>query len=251
MPTGHYLRKPWAKTITFRCEICGKVVSMRWCDAKRRTRRFCSHRCAKRKPQNFRKLNCESCSRIVTRHKSHIMRHVYCSNKCAGAARRKGDAKWRDAKQIRAYMEEYARRNKEKLNKKHREWAVRNHEKRLNSQRKWREANKDKIATHAQARRVHLSDGSFTAEEWQEIKARYAYTCLRCGRKEPEITLHIDHVVPLVLGGKHNAANIQPLCGPCNSAKHAKIIDYRPSFVRKRKQIDEDVTGSEFNNAKD
>jgi len=44
-------------------------------------------------------------------------------------------------------------------------------------------------------------DNSFTAQEWAELKRRYNYTCLRCGRREPEIKLTADHVVPISKGG--------------------------------------------------
>jgi 5-methylcytosine-specific restriction endonuclease McrA len=29
------------------------------------------------------------------------------------------------------------------------------------------------------------------------------------------------------MGGTHTVDNVQPLCGPCNSRKHANHIDYR------------------------
>jgi 5-methylcytosine-specific restriction endonuclease McrA len=69
--------------------------------------------------------------------------------------------------------------------------------------------------------------GKVTADQWAALKKKYSYTCLRCKRKEPEIKLTIDHVLPLVLGGTNLIENIQPLCSSCNSIKHAKHIDYR------------------------
>lgn len=59
------------------------------------------------------------------------------------------------------------------------------------------------------------------------MKARYDYTCLRCGKREPEIMLTPDHIIPVVKGGSSDISNIQPLCGPCNSAKGANWTDYR------------------------
>lgn len=63
--------------------------------------------------------------------------------------------------------------------------------------------------------------------EWEAIKHNQDYTCLCCGRKEPEIKLTRDHVLPLRQGGTNYAENIQGLCGECNSRKGAKHIDYR------------------------
>ena len=87
----------------------------------------------------------------------------------------------------------------------------------------------ERYAAAKQRRRARLSDaGHFTAIEWSLLKASYAYTCLACGRGEPEIRLTVDHVVPLVQGGSNTIGNIQPLCRSCNSRKHDKTIDYRP-----------------------
>jgi 5-methylcytosine-specific restriction endonuclease McrA len=72
--------------------------------------------------------------------------------------------------------------------------------------------------------------GTFTLAEWDAIKARYEFSCLACGAREPEITLHADHIEPLAVGGSHTADNIQPLCNRCNARKGAQTIDYRPSY---------------------
>lgn len=67
--------------------------------------------------------------------------------------------------------------------------------------------------------------GSHTEAEWRALCAAYGHRCLRCKRRRP---LTRDHVLPVVLGGSNNIDNIQPLCGPCNSSKGARHIDYRP-----------------------
>lgn len=75
--------------------------------------------------------------------------------------------------------------------------------------------------------RVKGNGGSFTAQEWRELKKFYKYTCLRCKRQEPEIKLTPDHVLPLKLGGSSSIKNIQPLCESCNKKKNARYMDYR------------------------
>lgn len=67
--------------------------------------------------------------------------------------------------------------------------------------------------------------GTFTVEEWIEIKNKYGNKCLRCGRSDVKLTM--DHVTPISLGGRHEKENIQPLCKSCNSSKKATIYDYR------------------------
>lgn len=68
----------------------------------------------------------------------------------------------------------------------------------------------------------------YTRREWKELKAKYGCRCLCCGRKEPEIKLHADHVIPRSRGGPSTIENIQPLCRECNYKKGAKTIDFRP-----------------------
>lgn len=90
----------------------------------------------------------------------------------------------------------------------------------------------EKSTAHRHTRKARKlgNGGTFTAMQWRMVKARYNYTCLRCGKREPEIKLSPDHVVPLAMGGANSIDNIQPLCVSCNCRKHAKHIDYRPAF---------------------
>ncbi|MBI2332163.1 MAG: HNH endonuclease [Chloroflexi bacterium] len=73
----------------------------------------------------------------------------------------------------------------------------------------------------------YASKVTHTEQEWQKLKARYNSTCLCCGKKEPEIKLTRDHVIPLTQGGSDSIDNVQPLCARCNSKKNNKHIDYR------------------------
>lgn len=115
---------------------------------------------------------------------------------------------------LRALGRKYSAENREYFNRYMREWGYRN---------------PDSIKARDQARKARKrgNGGTFTGEEWKNLKLRYKHTCLRCGRQEPEISLTVDHVIPLSKGGHNSIDNIQPLCLSCNVAKHIKSTDYR------------------------
>lgn len=77
-----------------------------------------------------------------------------------------------------------------------------------------------------------LKNGGFHSKgEWENLKAQYNWTCPSCHKSEPKISLTKDHIVPAIKGGSNNIENIQPLCRPCNSRKHSKIIKFGISGV--------------------
>jgi 5-methylcytosine-specific restriction endonuclease McrA len=86
---------------------------------------------------------------------------------------------------------------------------------------------KSVAASNRRRARKYASETTHTEEEWQALKVFYEYQCLSCGRREPEIRLTRDHVIPLTKGGNDSIQNIQPLCARCNSKKNQRHIDYR------------------------
>jgi 5-methylcytosine-specific restriction endonuclease McrA len=67
-----------------------------------------------------------------------------------------------------------------------------------------------------------------TLAEWLAVRRHYGEKCLRCGATDRTLTR--DRVVPLALGGADTIDNIQPLCGPCNCWKGARVIDFRDGW---------------------
>src|SRR5579859_3513203 len=170
--------------------------------------------------------------------------------------------KWRqeNAERDREYNEAYYRANIER----HREYtrlyrqnnpeSVRksnrlSYERHCDMYKECYKANRDKYRERIRAYRRHNLEhyaiyaanryarkknvgGSIAPQRWEELKQHYNYTCLRCGKREPDITLTMDHVIPITKNGINSIENIQPLCGVCNSSKGTRIIDYRTQFRR-------------------
>lgn len=74
--------------------------------------------------------------------------------------------------------------------------------------------------------RRRSAEGKHSYSEWETLKAQYNWTCPCCKKREPEIKLSVDHIIPLSKGGSNNIENIQPLCRLCNCKKNNKTIKY-------------------------
>jgi 5-methylcytosine-specific restriction endonuclease McrA len=179
------------------------------------------------KPEQYR----ENARKYVQKNKEHI-RDLQRSHKKAHPEkytealqqyrdqhREEINAKARERRQQKLeYYREIGRQSREK-----------HAEERNAYQREYGKRNRDKLTLFTNRRRArkHAAPGIHTEQEWQDLKALYNFTCLRCGKLEPDIRLTRDHVIPLEQGGSDSIDNIQPLCARCNSKKNNKHIDYR------------------------
>lgn len=59
------------------------------------------------------------------------------------------------------------------------------------------------------------------------ILNRDKYTCQACGKRPSEdgVKLHVDHRIPLDMGGSNNDENLWILCADCNNGKKSFIRD--------------------------
>ena len=98
--------------------------------------------------------------------------------------------------------------------------------KRATYDQKWSRTHREYRNYQDMIRRMRLRKvkGSFTLQDWQDLEREYNYTCSLCGRKEPEIKLTIDHIIPISKGGTNEIKNIQPLCINCNSKKGGEVL---------------------------
>lgn len=76
-----------------------------------------------------------------------------------------------------------------------------------------------------------------------EVLKRDCFHCVYCGRTPPEVSLHVDHVHPVTLGGGNTMDNLLTACEECNSGKGGRklhtdrneVVTWDDIEARKRK----------------
>lgn len=132
---------------------------------------------------------------------------------------------------IRKYNQEVSRKASRKWRAKNvernraycKQWKEENPEARKIHDKQYKETHpeKKKVDRHARRTREKNAEGSFTLEEWEQLKMQFGYKCAYCG-KTKELT--VDHKIPLARGGTNYISNIQPLCMLCNQKKGTSIL---------------------------
>jgi len=63
------------------------------------------------------------------------------------------------------------------------------------------------------------------------VKIRDNSTCRMCGRKAPNVIIHIDHIIPFDWGGPTTMENLQCLCERCNEGKKSWVASEDPILM--------------------
>jgi len=179
------------------------------------------------KPEKYK----ETAQKYIEGNKEHIQELKRTHQKTNPERYAEIDRSWKEAH--REEINEEARKRRQQNIEHYREIGRNSYERHAEERRKYSleyyKLHPEKsVEANNRRRALKLAaDGSHTEEEWQALKAFYEYKCLCCGRREPEIKLTRDHVIPLTQGGSDSIDNIQPLCTRCNSKKNLRHIDYR------------------------
>lgn len=152
--------------------------------------------------------------------------------------------KWRD-KNPEIYRKAVARwsaANKEKVKEIKRSWEQTEKAKeamRIRTRRyKKNNISKVKLATGLRRARKRRTDGGTISLDivgilWKLQRGMCAYD-FWCRNDLAEVGFHLDHVMPLALGGRHEDANLQLLCPSCNLSKGPKHPDEFVRILRER-----------------
>ena len=57
-----------------------------------------------------------------------------------------------------------------------------------------------------------------------KVFQRDGFQCRYCGRRPPDVVLHVDHVMPSSAGGESDLTNLVTSCPDCNQGKRREII---------------------------
>ncbi len=122
--------------------------------------------------------------------------------------------------------------NRDKIYKAQKIWRDANKEKSKISVAIWREKNRDLVAQMHRNRsaRKRGAKGTHTAKDILLLLKLQKNLC-PCCKSDVSNKYHVDHIVPLKLGGDNDMQNLQILCPSCNLKKNAKHpIDFMQSL---------------------
>ena len=72
-----------------------------------------------------------------------------------------------------------------------------------------------------------------------EVFKRDQFTCQYCGKKAPDVILHVDHIQPVSKGGTNDLLNLITSCQDCNLGKSNNLLDENSTLEKQRKQMEE------------
>jgi hypothetical protein len=186
----------------------GKLGKLCWC-------KECKKKADQQYYENHKEEHGIRCKEWRSVHKDELVEYQRIYRENNKEQKKENDRRWQQ-------------QNKEKADRNRKNWIARNPEKNRQCKRDYDTRNPEvtREKTRNRRARTKFNGGKVTTEEWLELVEFYGNKCLCCGKKGVKLTM--DHVIPLVKGGKHAIENCQPLCKSCNCKKSSKIIDYRP-----------------------
>ena len=136
-------------------------------------------------------------------------------------------AAWRNSQPKELHRAKY-QQNKEVLKAQANAWNAKNRERIRINGAAWKAANPDRRSIHSQNRRARkgAANGRLSPGLAKRLYVLQKGRCPCCMEPLGE-DYHLDHVMPLALGGSNIDDNMQLLRAVCNLKKHAKHpVDY-------------------------
>jgi 5-methylcytosine-specific restriction endonuclease McrA len=118
----------------------------------------------------------------------------------------------------------YTEANRTKVRERRRKHREANKERLATNYAEWAKDNRPLLRIHEKRRRDRKrgASGKHTFADIQDIGRMQGWQCANPLCRIPvRDGYHVDHIVPIALGGSNGRRNIQLLCAPCNQSKHA------------------------------
>lgn len=90
--------------------------------------------------------------------------------------------------------------------------------------------------TDADLKRERAKAREIRQSQWWK-RRRSEGVCYFCGKKIPPTELTMDHIVPLIRGGRSTKGNVVPACKECNTKKkHMLPLEWEEYLERLKKE---------------
>jgi 5-methylcytosine-specific restriction endonuclease McrA len=188
-------------------------------------------KCGETKPVDafFKRKNgfqskCKACAAAYIAANAEKIATYNASYRAANAERkRQNDAAWHtaNADRVRQNKAAYRAANPERMRELSAAWREANPERIRELKTVWKAANPEavRIYNHTRRARKKQSGGKLSRGITAKLMKFQKGRCACCKSNLSETGHHLDHVMPLALGGSNDDDNVQLLCPPCNMSK--------------------------------
>lgn len=124
---------------------------------------------------------------------------------------------------------------RDEIIEKTRQWRIKNPELAKKLTKEWHKKNPEANRKYAHIRkcRIKKTGGKYTLKEIRNLMNEQGCLCVYCKINISQ-KYHVDHIMPISLGGSNWIENIQLLCVDCNQSKHNKHPEiFRKEFYAK------------------
>lgn len=176
-------------------------------------------------------LEIKTCTNTKCKTEKPIAEFYKDKNACDGlrsqckACMNAASSKWHadNPERARAISYAYYSANIEKVRATTDAWQSLNRYKVREATAAWAKANPEnrRINEHNRRARKRVSGGNLSPDLAVRLYKLQKGKCACCGKKLGD-NYHLDHIIPIVLGGSNTDDNIQLLRARCNLQKHAK-----------------------------
>ena len=196
-----------------RCTKCGQTKPLTQYNLEKRGR-------------DGRRAKCKECDRARSRawyeaNAEHVRAKARAWHEANPERARARNRAWYEAnpERARARARTWRKSNPEHIRVRNRAWYEANAEHVRAKARAWNEANPERKRDIVSRRRARKATA--VPQRWR-LSECPDHLCYWCGTELTHDNTHLDHIMPLSLGGPHTPDNTANTCAPCNLTKNNK-----------------------------